>query len=130
MYNISSFNSKLLATGQQPKRRSAEIIQEKSDLTKILFIMTVFMLLAFILLILFTDSKNLDNYFIYKTNTAPGTSLSFAERIKSWFSCKKMCNPDISLGSKPTGKCNDSSKSLDTEQDQQRYDTDRQCWNY
>jgi hypothetical protein len=117
-FNLTTLNSKLLASGSKLGRRQVTqaVYQEQSDLGKLIFIIGIFLLLAFGMLVLFTDTKNMPKYMTYKTDTQS----SGWDRVKSWFQCdRQLCTdlPNATQQSKIPGITNSAG-----------YDETRQCW--
>ena len=105
-FNLATLNSKLLASGSKLSRRQVTpaVYQEQTDLSKLIFIIVIFLLLAFGMLVLFTDNKNIGKYISYKTSIS---NASGWERLKDWFKCdRRMCSDlptvPLKLNSKPT----------------------------
>lgn len=118
-FNLATLNSKLLASGSKLSRRQVTptVYQEQSDLSKLIFIIAIFLLLAFGMLVLFTDTKNMPKYMTYKTSIP---NASGWERVKSWFQCdRRMCADLPNATGNPQVNTNISNAG---------YDESRQCW--
>ena len=90
MNQLASLNSKLLATGKKHtvSKSKSVISNETIDLSMILFIFGCFFVLMFIILVLNSDYENLDKYRHFSHDPE---SISFMDRLKSWFLCGQEC---------------------------------------
>ena len=115
MSSLSILNNKLLASAPKFNSRKLNIRQvqlEQSDLSSIIFIVSIFLVLSIVILILFSDKSNLGMYTYFKADSTQGT---LKNKIASWFKCdRKMCIDSPSKNGNIPGVTG--------------YDTEQQCW--